>query len=48
MTADTEMTLEVLNRREFGSLLDEVPSLMKKILVGAMQRLHELDAGVAS
>jgi CRP/FNR family cyclic AMP-dependent transcriptional regulator len=48
VTADTEMTVEVLNRREFSSLLDEVPSLMKKILVGAMERLHAIDAGVAS
>lgn len=43
VTADTEMELSVLNRREFSSLLDEQPVLARKILVGAVKRLHELE-----
>ncbi len=41
ITADTEMTIDALNRREFSSLLDESPKIAKKILVGAVTRLHE-------
>ncbi len=41
ITADTTMTVEALNRREFSSLLDESPKIAKKILVGAVTRLHE-------
>ncbi|NNE73189.1 MAG: cyclic nucleotide-binding domain-containing protein [Acidimicrobiales bacterium] len=47
ITADTDMIIEALNRREFSSLLDESPRLAKKILVGAVKRLHEIDHGVA-
>jgi len=43
VTADTEMTVEALNRREFSSLLDGSPKLAKKILVGAVKRLHQLE-----
>jgi CRP-like cAMP-binding protein len=43
VTADTDMILETLNRREFSSLLDESPRLAKKILVGAVRRLHEIE-----
>jgi len=46
VTADTEMVVEALNRREFSSMLDESPKLAKKILVGAVKRLHELEEGV--
>lgn len=41
ITADTDMVIEALNRREFSSLLDESPKIAKKILVGAVTRLHE-------
>lgn len=41
ITADTDMSVEALNRREFSSLLDESPKIAKKILVGAVTRLHE-------
>ncbi len=41
ITADTDMIIEALNRREFSSLLDESPKIAKKILVGAVTRLHE-------
>jgi CRP/FNR family cyclic AMP-dependent transcriptional regulator len=43
VVADTEMTVEALNRQEFSSLLDESPILAKKILVGAVKRLYEND-----
>ena len=43
VTADTDMVIEALNRREFSSLLDESSKLARKILVGAVKRLHELE-----
>lgn len=46
VTAETKMTVEALNRREFSSLLDESPKLARKILVGAVKRLHDLEEGV--
>ncbi len=41
--ADTDMVLETLNRREFSSLLDQSPRIAKKVLVGAVRRLHEIE-----
>jgi len=46
VTAETEMVVEALNRREFSSLLDESPSIAKKVLVGAVKRLHDIEEGV--
>ena len=46
VTAESEMLVEPLNRREFSSLLDASPRLTKKILVGAVKRLHDLEEGV--
>jgi CRP-like cAMP-binding protein len=43
VTAETDMYLEALNRREFSTMLDENPKLAKKILIGAVKRLHDLD-----
>lgn len=48
VTADTEMVVSVLNRREFGGLLDQQPKLAKKILVGTVKRLHSLEPGIGS
>jgi CRP-like cAMP-binding protein len=42
VSAETDIVAEVLNRREFVSLLDQEPPVMKKILVGTLRRLHEL------
>ena len=42
VTAVTDIVAEVLNRREFVSLLDQEPAVMKNILVGALRRLHDL------
>ncbi len=43
VTAETDMVIQALNRREFSSLLDGSPKLAKKILVGAVKRLHEIE-----
>ncbi len=40
VTATSAMIIEVLNRREFMSLLDESANLGRKILVGAVKRLQ--------
>lgn len=48
VTAETDLVCEVLNRREFSSLLDEVPTIARKIMVAAIKRLHELEPGMAS
>jgi CRP-like cAMP-binding protein len=45
VTAETDMLIETLNRREFSSMLDVNPSLARKVLVSAVKRLQELDAG---
>ena len=47
VTAETDMLIETLNRREFSAMLDENPSLARKVLVGAVKRLHGLGAGPA-
>lgn len=39
----TDVTLEALNRREFMSALDESPKMAKKVLLGAIKRLQELE-----
>jgi len=46
VTASTDMVIEALNRREFSSLLDGSPKLAKKILVGAVKRLHQLEESI--
>ncbi len=46
VTAESDMVIEALNRREFSSLLDENPRLARKVLVGAVRRLYELEEGV--
>ncbi len=41
VTAETDMLVETLNRREFSTLLDESPKVARKIMVGAVKRLQE-------
>ncbi len=41
--AETDMTLEVLNRKEFEQLLDQSPGLSRKLLVATIKRVHELE-----
>lgn len=47
VTADTEMTLAVVGRREFTGLLNDIPELAHKVMVGLARRLREVDARVA-
>lgn len=44
--AETDMTLEVLVRREFLGLLDRSPSMTRKLLVSTINRLQELEPGL--
>ena len=48
VTADTDMTVEVLNRREFSSVLDEQPKIARKVLVAAVKRIHSIDPSLAA
>jgi len=44
VTAATDMTLLVLNRRQFAGLIDSLPALAHKLLAGLAERLSEADA----
>jgi CRP/FNR family cyclic AMP-dependent transcriptional regulator len=44
VVAKTPVTIEVLNRAEFSSLLAEVPELSAQIMATMAQRLSELEA----
>jgi CRP/FNR family cyclic AMP-dependent transcriptional regulator len=41
--ASTPMELLVVGMREFATLIEDVPQLTRKLLVGMARRLHELD-----
>jgi CRP/FNR family transcriptional regulator, cyclic AMP receptor protein len=43
VTAETPMEVLELGRREFASLLSDVPTVSRKLLVGMARRLHECD-----
>ena len=43
VTADTDMDVVLLGQREFNALLDIVPTLAHKLLVGLARRIHEVD-----
>lgn len=43
VTADTDVEVEVLSRTEFMSLLDQVPTIAKKLMTSAFKRIHELE-----
>jgi CRP-like cAMP-binding protein len=43
VVAVTDMTLEVIDRRGFNTLLDDLPSLSRAMLKGMAQRLAELE-----
>lgn len=47
VTAETPMTLLVIEARSFATLIDEVPELRKKLLVTLCERLREADARLA-
>lgn len=42
--AETEVDAVVLGQREFSALLDIVPTLAHKLLVGLARRIHDMDA----
>lgn len=44
--ADGPMEVFVVARPEFTALLEDVPSINRKLLMGMARRLHELDAKV--
>ncbi len=44
VTAITPMEVVLLPQREFSGLLDVVPGLAHKLLVGLARRIHEMDA----
>ena len=48
VTADEQSELVVLGQREFMGVLDEVPSVSYKLLVGMAQRLREADTKAVS
>ncbi len=41
--AETDMTVEVLNQREFSSLIDSSPQITRKMLTAVVKRVHELE-----
>ena len=43
VTADSEMVVNALNRREFVAMLDQSPVVAKKILAGAVHRLAGIE-----
>ena len=43
VTAETPMEVLELGQREFASLLGEVPTISRKLLVGMARRLHDAD-----
>lgn len=47
VTSNEELVVEVLNRREFSASLDNDAKISRKIIVGALTRLHELAPSIA-
>lgn len=47
VTARTPMTIAVFGRREFATLLDEVPGFARTVMAGLARRLRATDAGAA-
>jgi CRP/FNR family cyclic AMP-dependent transcriptional regulator len=43
VVAATDLTLEVIDRRGFNTLLDDLPSLSRSMLKGMAQRMAELE-----
>ena len=43
VTAETEMSLVVLNSREFSTLIEDVPSVGRKVMAAAAARLREAE-----
>ncbi len=46
VTADGPLELVILEQRAFAAMLDEVPGMGRKMLIGLARRVHELDGKV--
>ena len=46
--AETDMEIEVLSRSEFATLLEDMPSVARKLLVASIKRLHQLEPALLS
>ena len=44
VTAETDIDAVILGQREFSALLDIVPTLAHKLLIGLARRIHDVDA----
>lgn len=44
VTADTDLDVVILGQREFSAMLDLVPTMAHKLLVGLARRIHVVDA----
>ena len=44
VTAETECDVVLLGQREFNALLDIVPTMAHKLLIGLARRIHEVDS----
>ena len=44
VTAETALDALILGQREFSALLDIVPTLAHKLLIGLARRIHDVDA----
>ena len=44
VTADTACEVVLLGQREFNALLDLVPTMAHKLLIGLARRIHEVDS----
>jgi CRP/FNR family transcriptional regulator, cyclic AMP receptor protein len=44
VTADTDVDALILGQREFSALLDLVPTMAHKLLIGLARRIHDVDA----
>ena len=44
VTAETDVDALILGQREFSALLDIVPTMAHKLLVGLARRIHDVDA----
>lgn len=44
VTAETDIDALILGQREFSGLLDIIPTLAHKLLIGLARRIHDVDA----
>jgi CRP/FNR family transcriptional regulator, cyclic AMP receptor protein len=44
VTAETDVDTLILGQREFSALLDLVPTMAHKLLIGLARRIHDVDA----